>query len=293
MGTLKRFFHDLSHEISEDNVSNGAAALAYYLTLAIFPAGILLLSLVPYLPIPNIDKAIMDMLGRIMPTDAAGAFTGTVRDITANKRSGLLSFGALGTLWAASSGTYAIMQQLNITYDVKEGRKFLKIRATSLGLTILLGVLIIIAFALVVLGGKLHDWVATSFALPPPVLTAFLVARWAITLVALLLAFAVTYYFGPDVDQKFRFITPGSAIGTLLLIATSLGFRYYVSHFGNYSATYGGLGAAIILMVWLYITGYVMLIGSEINALFEHYSAGGKQKGQKTASPKPAAKQAA
>lgn len=278
---LSRFFRELYQEISDDNVFNGAAALAYYLTLAIFPAMIFVMAIVPYLPIPHVDQAIMDLLGEALPREASTMVAGVVQEVTSQRSGGLLSFGAIGTLWAASSGMYAIMQQLNITYDVKEARSFLRVRGTALGLTLLFGVLVLGALSLVVLGGQIQDWIGARLGYSQALLTFFAVLRWVIIVLALLLAFALTYYLGPDVDQEFVFITPGSIVGTLLLVAASLGFAFYTANFGDYGATYGSIGAVIILMLWLYIAGLVMLLGSEINALVEHYAPEGKEKGEK------------
>lgn len=278
----KQFFKDLKREISQDNVSNGAAALAYYLTLAIFPAMIAMLSVVPYLPIENVDQAIMDLLRQALPEQAASMFTGVVNEVAQNKKGGLLSVGLLATLWAASNGIYAIMQQLNITYDVKEERSFVKGRLTAIGLTLLFGLLIVGAFSLVVFGGKLQEWLGSSVGFSSALLTAFAALRWVIIAGALLLGFAVIYYWGPNVEQKFKFVTPGSVLGVLLLVGISLAFKAYVSNFGKYEATYGSIGAVIVLMLWLYFTGLVLLLGSEINALIEHYRPEGKSKGQKT-----------
>lgn len=276
-----RFARDLWHEISDDNVSNGAAALAYYLTLAIFPALVFVLAMVPYLPIAHVDQAIMDLVREVLPGDAANMVAGVVNEVTGNRSGGLLSFGALGTLWAASAGAYAVMQQLNITYDVKEQRNFLKARAIAVGLSVLFGVLVVGAFSLIVLGGVIQDWIGSRFGLSEAVLIAFATLRWVIIVLALLLGFSLFYYFGPDVEQRFRFITPGAIFGVVLLGLASLAFTFYVSHFGNYTATYGSIGAVIILMLWLYISGLVILLGSEINALIEHYAPGGKNKGEK------------
>lgn len=278
---LRRFFTDLSNEIKQDNVSNGAAALAYYLLLSIFPATIFLLSILPFLPIPNLDQTIMDFLKEVLPGTAANVFQGTIEEITLVKKEGLLSFGALFTLWAASNGMYAIMQQLNITYDVVEGRPFWKTRGIALLLTVLFTLLIVGSFALVIFGGTLELWIASLIGENPAILYGFTAIRWVIIITGLLLGFALTYYYGPDVEQEFRFVSPGSVLGGVLLISTSLGFKYYVDHFGKYDATYGSLGAVIVMMLWLYITGLVILIGSEVNALIEHYSPDGKLKGQK------------
>ncbi len=277
----KAFLKDLIGEIREDNVPNGAAALAYYLMLAVFPAMIFLLSLLPYLPIHNLQQSIMGWLSATMPGDAASLFSNTVNEIVRQPRGGLLSFGALFTLWAASAGMVAIMQELNITYDVKEGRPFWKTRGTAILLTLFFGVLLITAFALIILGGDFQNWLTARLNWGPVLVAAFTFSRWLIIVAALLLAFAMTYYFGPDVEQKFKFITPGSVLATSLLALASLGFRVYAENFGKYSVTYGSLGAVIVFMAWLNIMGLVILLGSEINALIEHYSPEGKNKGEK------------
>lgn len=276
-----RFIRDLYEAIIDDNVFSGAAALGFYLTLAIFPAMILLMSVIPYLPIAKVDEAIMDLLGQALPPEAFDLVANVVAEVTREQRGGLLSFGVLATLWAVSTGMYAIMQYLNITYHVKEARSFVRGRATALVLSLLFGVLVLGAFSLIVIGGIVEDWLGNRLDFPRLLLTVFAVFRWIVIVLALLLGVAVIYYYGPNVEQKFRFITPGSVFGVLMLIAASLGFSFYTRNFGDYDATYGSIGAVIVLMLWLYITGLVILIGSEINALLEHYSREGKQKGEK------------
>ncbi len=276
-----QFLKDLFREVQNDNVSNGAAALAYFSMLAIFPAAIFFLSILPYLPIPNLQQSIMNLLGQVMPGQAANLFTSTVEGVVQNRNGGLLSLGVLGTLWAGSNGVYAVMQQINITYDVKEQRPYWKSRGLAVLLMLLLGALVVVAFALIVFGGTVQDLVEGAIGGQTVWAVVFAVFRWAVIVGLLLLSFAIMYYFGPDVEQRFRFITPGSVAGVIILIAAALGFRFYVSNFGSYNATYGSLGAVIILLFWLYITGLVILLGSEINALLEHYSGEGKSKGQK------------
>ena len=180
---------------------------------------------------------------------------------------------------AAYNGT--IMDQLNITYEVKEARSFLRARATAIVLSLLFGLLVIGAFSLIVLGGVIQDWIGNRFGFSDALLIFFVVFRWIMIVLALLLGFSMIYRYAPNVEQKFMFITPGSVLGVTLLIIVSLGFAFYTSNFGDYSATYGSIGAVIILMLWLYIAGLVILIGSEINVLVEHYSPKGKQKGEK------------
>jgi membrane protein len=270
--SLKKFLLDLKEEVKNDNLTNGAAALGYYLLLAIFPAMISLLTVIPYLPIPNLQGEIMKLLQQAMPQEAASLLSGIVTEVTSTRRGGLLSFGVIATLWAASNGLYAIMQQLNITYDIKETRSFIKVRGTAILLTLLFGVLMISSFALIVLGQQIQSLMENRIG--AGIITRFIfnIIRFGIASSAILGSFALIYYFGPNVKQKFRFITVGSLTGAALLFITSIGFRFYVSNFGNYTATYGSIGAVIILMLWLYVTGLAILLGSEINSLIEHYS---------------------
>lgn len=277
-----RFFRDLWREIQDDNLTNGAGSLAYFLMLAIFPAAIFLLSLLPYLPIRDLDRAIMDLLRQAMPAQAADLFTSTVQSVVSERRGGLLSFGFLATLWAASSGMSAVMDQLNVTYDVKDSRSFWKKRGIALLLVFLSGALVTTALGLVVFGGVLQERLAGVIGWSPALLAFFVGFRWAVILAMLLLGFGLIYYLGPDVEQRFRFVTPGSVLGAAILVAAALGLRFYVDRFGSYEATYGSLGAVIILLLWLYVTGLALLLGSEINALLEHYAEDGKAKGQKT-----------
>jgi len=289
--SFREFLRDLRREISDDNVFNGAAALGFYLTLAIFPTLILLMAMIPYLPIARVDQAIMDLLGQALPPEAFDMVSKVVHEVTSERRSGILSFGILGALWATSTGMHAIMQQLNITYDVKEERSFVRARATALGLSLLFLLLVIGAFSLIVFGGIIQDWIGARFGFSDALLAFFAVFRWVVILIALLSGFAMIYRFAPNVRLKFALITPGSLFGVTVLIAASLVFDAYTSHFADYSATYGSIGAVIVLMLWLYIAGLVILVGSEINDLVEDYSGKGEGKGEKKAGGGPGGRQ--
>lgn len=266
----KQFAKELRQQFKDDRILNSAAAQAFYLTLAIFPALICVLSLLPYLPIANLHKALMDLVRQVLPGEAARTLTSVVDSLT-EPRGGLLSFSFLGTLLIASSGMAAVIKQLNITYHAEE-RSFLKTRALALLLTVLGGILLVVTFALVVLGGRLQSWIAASLGWSDLLLTVFATFRWVVIVAALLLAFAAIYYWAPNVEQKFRWVTPGAAIGVLALILATLGFRLYVDNFGRYGATYGSIGALIVLMLWLYVSGLMLLVGAEVNALYERHS---------------------
>jgi membrane protein len=274
--TSWQFLKALYQETQDDNILNGAAVLGFYLMLAIFPAMIFVLAIIPYLPIENVDQAIMNLLRQALPSSASDMFTGVVQEVTQEQRGGLLSFGLLAALWATSSGMYAIMQQLNITYGVKEGRGFLRARLVAISLSLLFVVLVLGGFSLIVLGDQIQDWLGARFGIGGALLALFTAFRWLVILGALLLAFSFIYYLAPNVQSKFTFITAGSVVGVALLLVASLAFAWYTQSIGNYAATYGSVGAVIVLMLWLFIAGLAILFGSEINMLIER-RAGGKQ----------------
>lgn len=265
--SLKQLSIDLKRKIGEDNVFNGGAALAYYLTLSIFPALILLMTIIPYLPIAQVEQSIMNALGQALPAEASEMVAGVVQEVTADRKGGLLSLGLVLTLWAASTGMYAIMKQLNITYGAREKRNFLHGRAVALALSVVFILLVIGASLLIVLGERIQAWLGLGGVM----LAVFAVLRWLVIVALLLAALAIIYRYGPNVKHRFAFVTPGSVFASGLLILASLGFSFYVNNFANYSATYGSIGAVIVLMLWLYIAGLVILVGSEINVLLDHY----------------------
>jgi membrane protein len=256
-----------------DDIFNGAAALGFYLTLAIFPAMIFLMALIPYLPVARVDQAMMDLLGQALPQKAAAVFEGVVHQVVSERRTGLLSLGLIAALWSASTGMHAVMQQLNTAHGVEERRGFLQARVTALALTLLCGALILGAFTMVVLGGAIQGWLGHRFGFGETLLTFFVWFRWAVIVVSLLLGISLIYHYGPHRKAHYRFITAGSVTATLLLIAASVGFSVYTSNFNNYSAVYGSLGAVIMLMLSLYIAGLVILVGAEIDAEIERGNA--------------------
>lgn len=291
LATTRQILKALYRESMKDDVLNGAAVLGFYLMLAIFPAMIFVLAVIPYLPIANVDQAIMDLLRQALPASAADMFTGVVQQITGEKRGGLLSFGLLAALWATSTGMYAIMQQLNITYGVAEGRGFVRARLLAITLSLMFVVLVLGGFSLIVLGGQIQEWLGSRLGFGQALLTFFVVFRWVVILAGLLLAFSLIYYLAPNLDQKFKFVTTGSVVGVAVLLVASLGFSWYTQSFGNYDATYGSVGAVMVLMMWLYFAGLAILFGSEINALAERRAAGARQNAPVAADGSAAGKQ--
>lgn len=263
------FVKELWQALQNDHVFNGAAAVAFFLMFSIFPAAIFLISLIPYLPVPHLHQAIMDLLYQVIPDQSAKLLEGVVLQVVAQKEGELLTFSFLLMIWSASIGIFAIMQQLNIVYGVKEQRPFWRVRGIAALLLIVFLFLLIGSLSLAIFGGVLQGWLAALLGWSNPLRIAFAVLRWIILAAFLLLGFALVYHWGPNVPYKFRFLSPGGIAGAALIALASLGFPFYIRHFSDYSATYGSLGAMIILMLWLYLASLALLIGSEINALAE------------------------
>ena len=288
-------------EIQEDQVFGRAAELSYYFLLALFPFLIFLTSILGLVlgQGTGARQTLFDYLARVMPPSAYQLISTTMTEVSAASSGGKISFGLLAALWAASNGMSAITTSLNAAYDLKESRPWWKERLTAIGLTIALSIFIISALLLVVAGGWIAEWLASTYGLGPTFPFAWKIIQWPVVLACMIFAFALIYYFAPDFrEQSWQWLTPGSATGVVLWLLVSIAFRVYLQFFDSYSATYGSLGAVIILMLWLYFTGLAVLIGGEINSEIEHAAAQqgepeAKEKGEKAPNEKPGAAQAA
>jgi membrane protein len=276
-------------ETTDDDVPGRAAQLSYYFLLALFPALLFLTSLLGYFAGEDsqLRASLFNYLSAVLPGEASKLISETVNDVTQASGGGKLSFGILATLWAASNGMGAISESLNAAYDLKETRSWWKVRLIAVGLTLALSFLIISSLVLVLYGHDLADTVAGRFGLGGAFALAWKVLQWPIVLAFVLLAFALIYYFAPDSrDQDWKWITPGAIVGVALWLLVSFGFKTYLEFFNSYSATYGSLGAVIILMLWFYFTGIAILVGGEMNSEIENEMAkqgapDAKEKGEK------------
>ncbi|HEX6719727.1 MAG TPA: YihY/virulence factor BrkB family protein [Pyrinomonadaceae bacterium] len=277
------------HEVNEDNVFGRAAELSYYFLLALIPFLIFLTSVIGLVlgSGTGTRHTLFQYLARIMPPSAFQLIDSTMWEVSAASSGGKLSFGILATLWAASNGLSAITDSLNAAYDLTESRPWWKRRLVAIGLTMALSVLIIGALILVVAGGRIAESLAAAYGFGPVFPLAWKIIQWPVVLGCMILAFALIYYFAPDFrEQKWKWLTPGAAIGVALWLLISIAFRVYLHFFNSYSATYGSLGAVIILMLWLYFTGAAVLTGGEINSEIENAAAKqgepeAKEKGEK------------
>lgn len=288
-------------EVQQDNVFGRAAELSYYFLLALFPFLIFLTSVIGLVlgSGTGTRHTFFQYLARIMPPSAFQLIDNTMYEVSESSGGGKLSFGILAALWAASNGLGAITESLNTAYDLKESRPWWKQRLTAIGLTVALSILIIGALILVVAGGRIAEWLAAHYGLGPVFPIGWKIIQWPVVLACMTFAFALIYYLAPDFrEQAWQWLTPGAVIGVALWLLVSLAFRIYLHYFNSYSATYGSLGAVIILMLWLYLTGAAVLIGGEVNSEIENAAAKqgdpeAKEKGEKAPDDKNGAMQAA
>jgi membrane protein len=268
-------------EVREDDCLGGAAQLAYYLLFAVFPFVLFLTALPGYLPIPNLMERLLTALATLLPGEVVTLLQEHVRQLVTEQKGGVLSFGILAALWASSSAVVAITGTPNQAYDVQGGRSWWKVRGVALLLTIGLSLFIVAAMVLLIFSPQLGDWLASLVGLGKVFERLWNIIRWPVSAGMLIVAMAVVYYYAPDVEQQWKWITPGAVFAVLAMIVASLGFSVYVSHFGSYNKTYGSIGAVIVFLTWLYLTGLCLLMGGEINAEVEHAAPAGKAPGQK------------
>ena len=257
-------------ETNDDDIFGRAAQLSYYFLLALFPLLLFLTSLLGYFAQAGTELRgeLLRYLGTVVPAQASALINTTVDEVSKSSGGGKLSLGLLAALWAASNGMGAICAALNVAYEVKETRSWWKVRLVAVVLTIALSVLILSALLLVLFGGRIADLIAAHFMFGDFFKTAWTILQWPLVLAFVLLAFALIYYVAPDLKERRRWawITPGSVLAVLLWLLVSFAFRLYLHYFDSYSATYGSLGAVIILMLWFYLTGAAVLIGGEVNS---------------------------
>jgi len=271
-------------EVKRTRVFNVAAGLSYYFLLSLFPLLILLATLLGDLPIPNLFNQAMDLASRFVPSEAMGLVRKILESVLAPSRTGLLSLGVLGTLWAASGGFSSMIDALDIAYDSKTSRPMLKQRLLAVALTFMTGGLMALAMLLTLVGNRAGHFLGNLFHLSYAFDVAWPFIRWGIIVSCIVLSMEILYFFGPNVKQRFKHTLPGALVGTVLWILISEAVSVYISHFANYNKTYGTIGAVIALMFWLYVSSIAILVGAELNS--ELLKAEGKKlQGQQRLAP--------
>jgi membrane protein len=260
------FIEQLIYRFQDDGVPEIGAQLTYYLILAIFPFIIFFLSILQFTPLA--DANILERLVSPLPGDSKTLFYDLIKNIIDGGSVGLLSFGALGSIWASSNGVMAIIKAVNRAFDLEESRPYIKLKGISILFTIGLFIVLIAAFTVLIFGEVIFKAIFVSYTWPTVVIWNIL--KLIIPLVFMILSITLLYKYSPsvkkDISIKFLESIPGAIFASIFWIVLSIVFSFYVNNFGNYSKTYGSLGGVIIFLIWLYMSSIVIVLGAEVNA---------------------------
>lgn len=262
--------------INRNDLINRAYELAYNFLLAVFPMLLFLLGLLGMLASEGsqLRTDLFYYFQLVLPPMAYKMLVQTLYEVTPVSAGGKLTFGLLFALYSGSAGMTQLMSTLNAAYEVREERSWIKVHLISLALTLAMAILLIAALFLVLAGGQMIASAGRATGSTGAAWVIGKVLQWGIALAFVVFAFAVIYYFAPNVhEQHWYWITPGSIVGVVMWAIGSVAMRVYLHFFNTYSKTYGSLGAVIVLMLWFYLTGLSFLIGSQINSTIEHAAA--------------------
>lgn len=256
----------LWHRIDEDDLPGLSAQMAYYFLLSMFPLLIFLFTLLPYLPIPHQD--LLGVIRGFAPVEVLDLIENNLQEIMNSRHGGLLSFSIIGTIWSSSNGISAVVKAFNKAYNVKETRSFF----VSSGMAILLTLGMILVFMVAVIvpffGKEIGVYLFTQMGFKVQFLEFWGALKWCISAIMLFLMFTGLYWIAPNTKLRCRSAFAGAAFSTVGWIVSSVALSFYVDNFSNFSITYGSIGAIIVLMLWLYITAFIIVLGGEINAFY-------------------------
>jgi membrane protein len=273
--TFRKFVLGMKDALVRHDTTDSAATVTYYGFLALFPFLLLLVALAGLIITPARAEELVEQLYRFAPGPLTEIVGDRIRQLGQQQNGSLLGFGALGALWASSGAVSAIIRALNSAYEVKDSRPYWKTQGLALLMTVFMG-LVALAAGLLALGAPaLADHVGGAAG------TALTWLRLPVAGLLMMFLWAVVYYLLPDVEQDFKFITPGSVLGVAAWGVATWGFGVYVSNFARYDKVYGSIAGIVVLLVWMWLSSLILLVGAEINSLIEHYSPAGKRKGEK------------
>lgn len=267
MTNIKDFITIFMAKFNQSKASLLGAAQAYYYLLSIVPLFVVCFAIIPYLNI-NPDDTIQ-FLNDILPGEMASILEDNILSFVETPRGGLLTVGIIGVLWSASNAMNTLIESVNLAYQVEETRSFIRVRLTAIALTLGMIITLIFAMLLPVFGGEAINFIESYIGIDSPFMKIFGSLRWIIGFALLTLFLMILYRFAPNVKVPMRYVYPGAIVACVLWIVTSFGFSFYVSNFGNYSAVYGSLGGVIILMIWFYLTGMILMVGAITNVLIQ------------------------
>lgn len=255
------------NEIRRDVISVRAKSIAFTFFLALFPGLIFLFTLIPYIPIPNLQSSLINFFMEMLPGDTFSVLEKTIRGVVQEQRGGLLSIGLVFALFISTNGMMAMMESFDKSYAGFVKRNNLVKRWVALKLTIVIFFLLVLSIITIIEGNHLLKWVLKTFdKLTPFNFLLFSTLKWFIILLLFFNSISLIYYYGPSLKKKFRFVSAGSTLATLLVILISIGFSYFINNFGNYNRFYGSIGTIIALQIYIYLNAFALLLGFELNA---------------------------
>jgi membrane protein len=278
MDLLKR----TAREAWDDDVLNLAAQQAYYFFFALFPALLFVIAIASFFPLQGLIDDVVTMLSGFAPSDVTSIITDAMKRLSEQNSGGILTFGFLITIWSSSGAMVSIITTLNTAYDVTESRPWWKTRLIAIGLTMGLAIFVLVSMFLVIAGPTLAENLASRMNLGEAFKWTWWVLQWPVVFALVATAIGLIYYFAPDVEQDWVWITPGSILATLLWVLVSVALKIYYQYVPAASnPAYGAIGGIMVLMLWFYLSGIALLMGAEMNSEIEHASPYGKDPGER------------
>lgn len=272
-------------QAGRDHLDAFAGNLTYKGLFAIFPFLVFLLSLLGLFGAAGLVETLLEQARTAMPQEAVVLIEDQILGLVEARATGAFTVGAivaiLAALWGVSGAFRAIMEAMNVMYGVEEGRPLWKRYLISILLSLGVAALLLAALVLVVFGPSIGGAVADLAGLGAVFQWVWNILQWPVLAAFVLFSFALIYYFAPDAEQSFRWISPGSVFAFTLWLVFSLLFSFYVNNFATYNATYGALAGVAILMLYIYYSAYILLFGAEMNQVIEEHIPGGKDPGEK------------
>src|SRR6266540_1426564 len=278
-------WHDLlkrtGKEAVADDVFDLAAQQAYYFFFALFPALLFVIAVASFFPLQGLIDGVVSMMAQVAPSDVGKILTESIKSLSDQNSGGLLTFAFVVTIWSSSGAMLSIITTLNAAYDVTDSRPWWRTRLAAIALTVGIAIFILASMFLIIAGPTLAERLAERLQLGPAFKWTWWVLQWPVVFALVATAIGLVYYFAPDVEQDWVWITPGSVLATVLWLAISLGLKFYYQLMPNANAAYGTIGGVMVLMLWFYCSGLALLLGAELNAEIEHASPYGKKPGER------------
>lgn len=266
MANLKKDGKAFIALFKKNDISLLASAQAYHYLLSIVPLLMVCFALIPYFHIQPDDA--ISFISKILPSEMGQIFKENIISLVQDRQGGLLTVGIIGALWSASNGINSFIKSVNMAYDVEESRNFILVRLIALGLTLLMIASLVVAIVLPIFGQVLFDFIQSEIGFSSSLGVIYGILRWVVSFVVLTLLLMLLYRIAPNKRLPFKHILPGAVAAGILWLVISAGFSIYVGNFGSYSVTYGSLGGIIILMIWFFLTAFILLIGALVNVLY-------------------------